>query len=526
MKPMPVMVWSACLLSLPLLVAPARAQEADAEPGATQPVVLLKLADGRSLWGRIAGHDSERVSFQRLDNGGIVRMPWKQLEPGQSGELLERFGYVDHSSEQLTVEADRLELDDGTEIIGRIVSRTEGEIFVKTAESLLPVPKRRIRGAVTSVNVPAMDIYTRAELYRDEADKLDPASAQGQYDLARFCERILDFQHALEHYKLAQGLQPDLGGGVLPATILRVQDKAQNQAQLDFLYEVDSLRARGRFDDALRALETFAQKWPESSLRNEAERAKKQVLKARDTMLRDLVVKRFKEWARRLIEKQAKTEGATLEASLTYLEDKLKEDILAAVTADLKRAVGASVQPEEIKKMWDERKFFRFDRASYGQGTWLLGEAAALKEYGDPKEKVAEKPKTGAEAERSKIEEKLKRYIANQNIVAKKKAADGPKEGEESEQEKFWRTWNSSGRSQWLLAYFVENVGELRALKEELSNCPDCNGTGTREMINTGNARSNPQGSQGGNNANSAGLVMIDCPMCHRIGRIRRVNFW
>jgi hypothetical protein len=45
-------------------------------------------------------------------------------------------------------------------------------------------------------------------------------------------------------------------------------------------------------------------------------------------------------------------------------------------------------------------------------------------------------------------------------------------------------------------------------------------------MINTGNARSNPQGSQGGDNANSAGLVMIDCPLCHRIGRIRRVNFW
>jgi len=506
--------------------APLRAQDAAPDAGATQAVMLLKLANGGSLWGRIAGHDSERVSFQRLDNGGLVRMPWKQLDPGQSGELLERFGYVDHSGDELTVEADRLELDDGMEIVGRIVSRTENEIFVKTAKSLVPVPKRRIRGAVTSINVPALDIFSREELYRAEADKLDPASAQGHFDLARYCERILDFQHAQQHYEQALELQSDLAGGALPATIARVKEKAQNQAQLDFLYEVDSMRARGRFDEALRALETFAQKWPESNLRNEAERKKKQVLKARETMMRDLVVKRVKDWARRLTEKQAKIEGATLEASLTYLEDKLKEDIMAAVTADLKRAVGPSVQPEEIKKMWDERKFFRFDRASYGQGTWLLGEAAALKEYGDPKEKVVDKPKTGAEAERAKMEEKLKRYLANQNIVAKKKAAAGPKEGEESEQEKFWRTWNSSGRAQWLLAYFVENGGELRVLKEELSNCPDCNGTGTREMINTGNARSNPQGSQGGNNANSAGLVVIDCPLCHRIGRIRRVNFW
>jgi hypothetical protein len=466
------------------------------------------------------------VIFQRLDNGGLVRMPWQQLDPGQSSELLEQFGYVDHSGDELTVEADRFELDDGTEIIGRIVSRTENEIFVKTSESLLPVPKRRIRGALTVVVVPAMNIFTREELYRAEADKLDPNSAAAQYELARHCERILDFKLALEHYKLAQSLQPDYGNGLLPATIVRVQEKAINQTQLDFLYSVDSLRMRGRFDDALRACEVFGEKWPESSLRSEAERKKKQVLKARENMMRGMVVSQYYKWVERLATAQARQEGGTLEAALAYLEDKMKDDLLAVVTADIKRAVGASVKPEEVKKMWDERKYLRFKRASYGQGTWLLGDAAALKEYGDQKTTTDDKPKTAAEAERSKLEAKINRYLANQQIVSKKKAAAGPKEGEESEQETFWRTWTSYYRSLWLQAYFAENGGELRIVKEELSNCPDCNGTGTREMINTGNARSNPSGSQGNDGGNSAGLVVIDCPLCHRIGRIRRVNFW
>ncbi len=524
----PIRFIPCAILSIVLSVfaTPCEAQDGENDAGATGEVMLLKLADGGSLWGRIFGHDSERLSFQRLDNGGIVRMPWKQIDPTQSGAMLEEFGYVDHSGDELTVEADRLQLDDGTEIVGRIVSRTELEIFVKTAERLVPVPKRRISGAVTSVVVPALDVFTREELYRAEADKLDPKSAQSELDLAKYCERIFDFSRALEHYKAAAMIDPGFDNGSLKPTLLRVQEKAANQAQLDYLYAVDSKRARGQYDAALRDLEAFLQKWPDSTLRTEVDRKKKQVEKSRLAALREMVTERWNKWAERLADKQAKADGATLESSLAYISEQLKDELLAAVTADLQRAVGASVKPEEIKKLWEERKRGRFRRASYGQGTWLLGDAAALKEYGKDQAKPAEAPKTGAEAERAKIEDKIKRYLLNQQMVAKKKADAGAKEGEESEQEVFWRSWTSYARAQWLLAHYAENGGDFRIVKEELSNCPDCGGTGTREMINTGSARSNTGGQQPGQGANSAGLVVVDCPSCHRVGRIRRVNFW
>ncbi len=514
------------------LACPVQAQEQEPKPA--NEVMLLKLADGGSLWGSIFAHDSERLAFQRLDNGGIVRMPWKQLEPGQSGQLLETFGYVDHSGDELTVEADRLVLDDGTEIVGRIVSRTDSEIFVKTADRLVPVPKQRISGAVTSVLVPALDIFTRDELYREAADRLDPLSAQSQVDLARYCERIFDFSRALEHYKAAQEIQPDFANSSLKPTIARVQEKAANQAQLDYLYSVDSMRARGQFDPALRALEAFAQKWPDSNLRSEVDKKKKQVEKSRKGAMREMVVQQWYKWVERLATKQARVEGGTLEAALAYASEALKEELIAAVTKDIQRALGASVKPEEVTTLWEERKFLRFRRASYGQGTWLLGDAAALKEYGEDKPKTEAPPKTGAEAERAKLEEKIKRYLANQTMVAKKKADAGKKEGEESDQEIFWRELNSYARSQWLIAFYAENGGDLRIVNEELSNCTDCGGTGTREVANTGSARSNPGGGQGGRGgggqqgpgANSASLVVVDCPACHRIGRVRRVNFW
>lgn len=519
----------AAIAAIGLLLASARAQDsadpALATPLSGEPVILLKFADGGALWGRIAGHDSERIAFQRLDNGGVARVPWRQLEPTQSAELLETFGYVDHSGDELTLEADRLELDDGTQLIGRIVSRSENEIFVKTARALTAVPKRRVAGAVTTVVVPALDVYTRDELYRAEADKLDPASAASQCELAAYCERILDFARALEHYQKAFELEPGFDGGKLAPTIVRVEEKARNQLQIDYLRDVDSARARGQFDAAQRLLDAFGEKWPDSNLRNEVERKKKQLLKARAQTMRELVGSQWYKWVLRLVEQKARQEGQTLESSLEYLSEKLTEDVLAAVTKDLQRAVGASVTPEEVKKMWDERKRLRFRRASYGTGTWLLGDAAALKEYGEEKPKEEVKPKTGAEAERARLEEKMRRYFANQQTVAKQRATK-TSEDEESEQEIFWRTWTSYARGQWLLAYYAENGGDLRIVGEDLSNCTECGGTGTREVVNTGSARSSPSGSRGGQAQSNSGLVIIDCPTCHRIGRVRRVNYW
>jgi tetratricopeptide (TPR) repeat protein len=520
-----------CALLFALLTPFASAapvQEGEGESAPISEVMLLKLVDGSSLWGRIMSHDSERVSFQRLDNGGLVRMPWKQLEPAQSGELLEQFGYVDHSGDELTVEADRIELDDGTEVVGRIVSRTDNEIFVKTADRLVPVPKKRISGAVTSVVVPALDVYTREELYRAQADLLDPKSASSEYQLARYCDQIYDFTHSLEHYKAALAIDPDVAGkgGVLKQTILRTTEKAANQVQLDYLYQVDSMRAHGQFDAAMKALDVFEQKWPDSNLRTEAERKKKQIEKARLQTMREMVCAQWYKWVERLTTQQARLEGGTLEAALTFASEKLKEDVLAAVTKDMQRTVGPSVKPEEVKKLWEERKRGRFRHASYGQGTWLLGDAAALKEYGKEKPKTEEAPKTGAEKDRADLEAKIKRYMANQQVAGKKKAAAGKQDGEESDQEVYWRTWTSYARAQWLLAYYAENGGDLKIVREAMSNCPDCNGTGTRELINTGSARSNTKGTQPGQGANSAGLVMVDCPACHRIGRIRRVLFW
>src|SRR5210317_1732028 len=147
----------------------AAAQEAPAPAApATGEVALLRLYEGDILWGRLAEHDARGIVFERLDNGGRVHLPWSRLDPVQAEGFQEAFGYVDHTQEELMIEADRLVLVDGLEWIGRIVNRTPEEIHLKTARELVRIPKLRLRGAATVVQAPALDVYTGEELYQQE----------------------------------------------------------------------------------------------------------------------------------------------------------------------------------------------------------------------------------------------------------------------------------------------------------------------------------------------------------------------
>ena len=67
--------------------APAPLQEelfAIPAPPAAEDVIMLKLRDGRIQWGAIGEHDTIGFLFQRLDNGGEVRVPWSLLDPRHS----------------------------------------------------------------------------------------------------------------------------------------------------------------------------------------------------------------------------------------------------------------------------------------------------------------------------------------------------------------------------------------------------------------------------------------------------------
>ena len=118
---------------------------------------------------------------------------------------------------------------------------------------------------------------------------------------------------------------------------------------------------------------------------------------------------------------------------------------------------------------------------------------------------------TEKDAERAKLEEKIKRFLANQEAQRKQK-----NRAEEAEDyEAFWAGFSVGARSQWIRAYYAEFGGdvELRA-KPRFEACRDCGGTGVREVIYLG-----------GSEASQSGTTIQRCQVCMGIGVVRKLGY-
>ncbi|MBL8804804.1 MAG: hypothetical protein JNN27_22600 [Planctomycetes bacterium] len=506
----------------------ARAQEraperAAAEAEAPREATMLQLHDGAILWGSIVGHDAQSLHVLRLDTGGRVRLPWAHLAPALSEQLLDRFGYVDRSGEEVRLEAARLILHDGRDLVARILDETPDAFLVKTATSTFRVPKLQVKAPPALVTVNALELFTRDELYKAELVNLDATSPQSNWDLAIYCERIDDYAHAVEHLEAARTLDASFRVSELAAALERNRAKVGLQSQVDALREVDSLRARGRFDDAVRAADAFIASFEDSPLRTDATKKKAQVIKARDAKLKERVTEAWHRWLPRLIDQKARQSTFTLEAALEWVDQGLKNELIENVSAEVAKSITAEATPDVVKRHWVERAGGRWRSASYGSATWLLGEADARKGL-DDKAAAAAKPTSEADQARKQIEEQVKRYLQNQEILRKAQSSAAGGEDEANEREAYWAGLTSITRSQWLLAYYVEHSGDYQLKPPIFTECSDCGGRGVRETVNARGGL-NGGGNQGAQVASGGQVMLSKCPACHHIGVYRRVMY-
>lgn len=469
-------------------------------------VEMLRLRDGKILWARVIEHSPDGVVIERLSNGGRADLTWGFLDPLQEQDLRMRYGYVDLAQEEIMIEVDQLLLADGSEVVGKIISREGDNIILKVDGNSLVIPKIRVAAAGRTVRVPALDIYSREEFYGQLLVATDPEDPEAQLALARDCERILDYAHAVEHYQTVAGLDPQFYADEVAFGLARAQQKAVLQEQIDYLAEADHLRKRGRYDKALAMCESFADRFPDSVLQEDAIKERDRILRARDEALRDLVARRWHYWVLRLAKVAA---VGTYEQAIAFLDENMGREVLDMVLDDARR-VSAEIAEDDVTAFWVDRKRGRWKRASYGLGTWLLGEEAALAGLED-KSKVAARGEK--DEERLALEEKIQRFLRNQEQAQKARGA----QDEEEDVDAAWKQLPSSSRAWWIVAYYAEFSGEMDLdPKPSLSNCRECGGIGVREVIYTGGARSGDTVS---------GRRLMHCPTCHGIGRVRRIRY-
>ena len=518
---------SAWLAAALLGLAPALA--AQEPPAADAPETLLRLKSGEIAFGQVLAHDPDGIRFRMLESGGEIPLPWSVLDPTQADELRLAYGYVSADADEPMVDADRVTLANGAELVGRIVQRSETHLWVKRAEGTVPVPLAQVRGAITSVQTPALDIFTREELYQQKVTELAArlvaegrAGAQAHDELARYCERLFDYAHALEHYKRAAERDPTYESARLAQDVARAESKAVLQQQVDALGEIDLQRARKRYDKALELLTQFRTLYPKSPLLTDLAKLQDRVGKSQERDLRTEVVERWHFWSVRLAREAARK--TTFEEVRGYLDEKMGEELAQKVRDDV-QTILPGIAPDQVRRVWSERKGGKFRTATYGLGTWLLGESARA-ELDQAKDKDKEKkdqPAPGSQSEaRQKLEERIKRYLENQKLTRDA----GKKEGSADDPQVFWASWNWAGRSQWVLAYFAEKSGEFHDVQARFSNCRECGGTGARDVLFTGNAgNASNQQTGSGNSTGQSGETLVACPACHTIGVVRRIRY-
>jgi hypothetical protein len=211
------------------------------------------------------------------------------------------------------------------------------------------------------------------------------------------------------------------------------------------------------------------------------------------------------------------------EEAQSYAGEGMSDEILAGVTDHI-RKWARDIPVEDVRKYWTEREKKRFRSITYGTGTWLLGEADALKGETPQEEEQSEKPLTDTQKERKALEEKLKAYMANRERRQRNRASEDDSE----ERDQWWTLASLSERQRWIFAFYVEKAGDFEVKEKPLlHNCRVCGGKGVKEIIYTGGARSgeSSSGGRGSRRASAAGTSLEECSTCKGIGRTRRIQY-
>ncbi len=473
---------------------------------------MVGLRSGEVLWAEVESHDEDGVDFLRLDNGGRVRLAWSLLDPRFEQELRAEFGYLDVANEEVMVTADRIRTVDGEELIGLIVHRTEDALHIKTAQRMIALPKLRIAGPSVLVRAPALDIYSREELVQKELDERRGAlglegarGAAAHFDLAQYCERILDYASAVRYYELAAAKDSSWRPKDLESALLRARRKSEAQGQIDALREIRRERQRGHYESADLLVQAFRVEYPGTPLMQELKDLEASIGRAREEDMAKAIVSRWHAWASRLT-KQAGRKSDYSEA-IAWVESELSNEILSGVQSDLGE-LDPDISPGRVRSIWEAREKPRSHHASYGFATWLLGDSRAR--AGMKTEE--EKPKASRRDQaRQDLEDRIQRFLERQKSVAR--ASGGRAEEDPAA---YWESMSSSGRAQWLLAYYAEFSGDVEVLGIHFRSCRDCGGTGVQEINYVGPAISGEK---------RARSRLASCPTCHHVGIVRRVSY-
>lgn len=470
---------------------------------------LVRLRDGRVLVGAIVRHDLDGLEIRAARDGGRFVLSWDDLHPGEAERLRAAFGYREEVGVPL-VNAARLLLRNGREEVGVVLRRDERGIELREREIVKVVPLEQLAAPPETVLVAASLVYTPEQYYAWRAAEVPEGDALRQYDFARELQAVFALEQAAAHLEKARALAAAAGDQAL---LRRVEGAAQalartiaHRAEAERLEQVRQLVHRERFAEAEELLASYEEDFPQGGLRGEFLDLKDRFEEQRVAGMTAFLARSWFNVAAALLRRKALDREAAVDALMDFAEENVPAQVRKSLLADLKKTYKGDADEALVEALWKKRVAAAPKRhqASYGVGTWILGEERARAGL-EPE--AEENSDSGKSPEQLELEERTRRYLEN---LERQRLQSQGQQGEATPED-WWRQASPSERFQWLLAYYAEFSGDYAVTNVAFDNCPTCGGTGvvaTTELT-----------AQGGRERKQR------CPTCHGVGVRRSLTF-
>lgn len=490
-----LMVWIADTLLLLLLCLP---QSGDPQ--------VLRLQDGRLLVGELIDHDLEGLVFRRAEDGGVLALPWSRLFVGESDRIRSELGYqLDTSVPMVT--ADRLILVDGTERLGRIVRRDDRLIELRTRNTLVAVPRSRLAAPPDQLQVEAAQILTPDQFYGETVAAVSADDALAQFQYALKLKAMFALEQAGTHFGLARGLAA--GDNALLVRIdgamVQLAQSMENRDQAELLDLAKQAMHRQEFVQAEAHLADFASRFPDSPLEVRYGDLLDRLDRDRERAIERHLARRWYTVASAIIRRRSTDRTATPDEIMSWIESDVPTQVRQQLLEEV-QDLDDQIDTSAIDGAWAGRvpAGAKGHQASYGIGSWLLGEERARAGLGS-EEEDDDSGKTDAEKQ---LEERMRRFLENMSRSGSSGSAE-----EEVAPEDWWRRSSATERYQWMLAYYAEFSGDYEITSVRFEDCHECGGIGTLTQTSLGGNAERPRERR------------KPCPVCHTVGVRRAVHF-
>jgi hypothetical protein len=472
----------------------------------------IRLRSGAFLVGKIENPDETGFTFERFRDGGRIRITWEDLIARDAQRLRASFQLVNpEGAGGVTFRAFRVyRARTGAspiEVIGELVSRDGTKLVMRNKGITFEIPISELRGAAQYVDMPIRDILTPDEIYRRKLNEIEPGEdADKHVLLADYLVRVEDLARAKEHLSKAQefggGSQPNVIAGMLE----RVDTLLANKAEADHLREITIASNRNKFPRAMELIAEFEQKYPRSKLAAEFDRRKEQVAKARERFYIQVITSDWYKAAYDLAKEMARERDLGVEPARAQAAEEMGQKIRERISRRRK------IKPEEVEAFFKRRFEFpgvpKVKLATYGQGSWILGQRDL--EADTARSKVASNDQPKQSDQQDKVRRELERRL--RDFMRRRQGQGGanqPQEQKLDSPDEWWKSSSSRERTQFLLATYAERSGDMKVLTASLRECSNCAGTGTIEVPT----------SEAGRNAK------VTCPTCHGLKYFRAIRF-